>query len=318
MNYQPTKLKLLIYSGFFIFILFSSAKPVFAFDQSYLKGKAIEQANFSLDELVVEPKLIFSLAGEREQASISLYDRVVNLIDPKFSPIGISAVFTAPKYKIIDQSTSYDIYSFKRRVGDILSGGGVVLAKEDVVDPTPEDSLSLGTNTIKITRVSVAEIEKFVSLPYQTKKIDDPDLERGRQIVSRNGKSGKKLLLYRVRRENGVEVERNFIKEEIVEKPQNKIISVGTKIVVLSSVSGIATTTNLSSAVVSANYPRGTLVRITNLANGVSVLKTVNYTWGTASAPYGVVLDLSWSILDELRFNGSGSGPSVLVEEIKQ
>lgn len=310
-------MKLLIYSGFFILFLFS-AKPVFAFDQSYLKGKAIEQANFSLDELVVEPKLIFSLAGEREQASVNPYDRVVNLIDPRFSPIGISAVFTAPKYKIIDQSTSYDIYSFKRRVGDILGGGGVVLAKEDVVDPTPENSLSLGTNTIKITRVSVSEIEKFEAIPYQTKKIDDPDLERGRQIVSQAGKSGKELLLYRVRRENGVEVERNLIKEEIVEKPQNKIISVGTKIVVLSSVSGIATATNLSSAVVSANYPRGTLVRITNLANGVNVLKTVNYTWGTSSASYGVVLDLSWSIMDELRFNGSGSGPSVLVEEIKQ
>jgi hypothetical protein len=197
-----------------------------------------------------------------------------------------------------------------------LAQGSVELAKEDIVDPAR--SVEPGSNKILITRVEVAEIQMHETLPYQTKKIDDPNLDRGKQTVSQKGKIGTKTLTYRVRRENGVEVSRSLIKSENDPKPQDEIIKVGTRVVVLSSRRGIATATKLAGAVVSANYKRGTLIRITNLANGVSIFKTVNYTWGTAQAPDGVVLDLSWSILDELKFNGQGAGPTVLVEEIKQ
>ena len=310
--------KLILYSVFFLLMVLGVSTEANAIDNDFLKGRAIQIANFSPDELVVEPKIIFNLipGGNRvEQETPN--KRVINLVNPKFAP-GITAVFEAPKYKIVDQTRTYTLYSFKRRVGDILSAGGVDLAKEDIVTPPVDATAFSSGNLIKITRVSIAEVEKFEVLPYQTKKIDDPSLERGKEKVENSGKLGKKLLLYQVRRENGVEISRKLIKEEILEKAENKIIKVGTKVVVLSSVSGFATATNRSNAVVSANYRRGTLIRITNLANGVTIEKTVNYTWGIASPPDGIVLDLSWSILDELRFNGDGKGPRVLVEEIKQ
>lgn len=312
------KSKLLIISAVLGLVLM--ARPAFAFDEDYFKGKAIEKADFKDDEIVVDPEIVYSLPGVRmAEAGGGQQDKVVTLIDPKFSIAGISAVFRAPKYTVIDQTKTYDLFSFKRRVGDILTAGGVDIANEDMVNPPLSATAPLveNNNLIKITRVSIAEIEKFEALPYQTKRIDDPTLERGKEKVQQEGKTGKKRLLYSVRRENGVEVSRALSKEETVEKPQDKIIKVGTKIVVLSSIRGIATATNLSNAVVSANYRKGTLVRITNLANGVQITKTVNYTWGTAKAPDGIVLDLSWSILDELKFNGRGKGPNVLVEEIK-
>ncbi len=312
-----TKSKLLMCSA--ILSLVFIATPALAYDESYFKGKAIEKAGFQEDELVVEPELVYSLPGSRELAGGSEADRVITIIDPKFSITGITAVFKAPIYTIVDQTKTYQLPSFKRRVGDILAAGGVDIAKEDMVNPNLSSSAPLpeNNNLIKITRVSVAEIEKFESLPYQTKRIDDPTLERGKEKVEQEGKIGKKRLLYSVRRENGVEVSRVLSKDEIVEKPKDKIIKVGTKIVVLSSKRGIATATNRNNAVVSANYKKGTLIRITNLQNNTTIIKTVNYTWGTATAPDGIVLDLSWSILDELKYDGKGKGPSVLVEEIK-
>jgi hypothetical protein len=227
------RLKLLIYSLLAIAVFLSLPKPALAYDDSYLKGRAIQIANFSQDESVVEPKIIYSLNSERTLDLINPNSRVVNLIDPRFSHIGITAVFEAPKYTVQDQKQVVNIYSFKRRVGDILADGGLVIAKEDVISP-PGETLAgaLSSNLIKITRVSVAEIEEFESVPYQVKKIDDPDLNKGTEKIKTAGKNGRKKITYQVRRENGIEVSRKLLKEEISEKPQEQVVRVGTKPVI--------------------------------------------------------------------------------------
>jgi len=289
-----------------------------SFDSDFLVSRAIVLGNFTSDEISPIPEIRYLMPGEEGASEMQFNHsrRIVNIFDPRFGLGGIQAIFTAPVYKVQDGEQALTFSSFKKTVGDILAENGVVLANEDQV--TPAVSESPLTNSIKITRVSVAQIDEFQTLPYQTKTIDDPTLERGKQIIQQAGKNGKKKITYEVRRENGVEISKTLVSQTVEEEPQTKIIKNGTKVVVLSSVRGIATATNLSNAVVSANYRRGTLLRITNVSNGVSIIKTVNYTWGTASAPSGVVLDLSWSILDELNFNGNGAGPSVLVEELKQ
>jgi len=286
-------------------------------NEDYYIGRAVINANFKANETPPLPQIRYFQAGERgETATLgNTHYKLVNLVDPRFGLGGIQAVFVAPIYKVDDGGEPLACPSFFKSVGDILADCSIILANEDTVAPPLSSPAEL--NSIKITRVSVAELEQFETLPYQTKTVDDPNLERGKQKIEQEGKYGKKRLVYQVRRENGVEVSRTLLSEETIEKPQNKIVKNGTKVVVLSSVRGIATATNLSNAVVSANYKRGTLLRITNASNGVSILKTVNYTWGTADPPAGIVMDLSWSILDELKFNGKGAGPSVLVEEIK-
>lgn len=287
-------------------------------DNDYLVGRAIVLANFKPDEMEQMPVMKYIMPGQKGTSS-SVFDsntRVVNLIDPNFGFGGVQAIFTAPEYTIIDAGRSRTVSSFKKTIGGVLDENGYEIAREDQVSPGLE-IVANSTVKINITRVEFADLEKTESIPFQTKTVDDPTLERGKTSVSQAGQDGQRKLTYRVRRENGLEVSRDLEKNEIVTKPQDKIVKNGTKVVVLSSVRGIATATNLSNAVVSANYKRGTTIRITNLANGVKIIKTVNYTWGTATAPSGIVLDLSWSILDELKFNGFGAGPNVLVEELK-
>jgi hypothetical protein len=241
----------------------------------------------------------------------------VTIIDPAYGLGGVQAVFSAPTYKIIDGNKYSFVKSFKRVVGDILLENNFEIAKEDMVEPLLS-SMADPKKEIKVTRVSLAQLQEFETLPYQTKKIDDNTLDLGKTKVSQAGKTGQKTLTYQVRREDGVEVSRILTSQEVSAQPVDEIIKIGTKITVLSSVRGYATATNRSDAIVSPKYKVGTLLRITNLGNGASVTKTVNYTWGTASAPAGVVLDLSWSILDELKFSGNDKGPTVLVEELKQ
>jgi len=325
-----TKIKLKIknpgiYSALFILVLsvviaVTGAEKTRAQDGDYLALRALVLADFRPDEVAPTPEISYLLPGEQEsrQSLLDPYTKVVTIFDPAFGIGGVQAVFRAPVYQITDADRTFTQASFKRGVGGVIADAGIVLAKEDKIEPAL--SATAAGNSIKITRVSVAEIENFETLPYQTKEIDDPNIDRGIRKVTQEGKTGTKTLTYQVRRENGIEVSKDLIKSEVTSKPEDKIIKIGTRVVVLSSHRGIATVAakNLPNAVVSPHYRRGTHLRITNLSNGVAIFKDVNYTWGTDEPPPGVVLDLSWSIIsDELKFNGSGAGPNVLVEEIK-
>jgi len=310
----------LIFASAIVLLLSSentSAKGVY--DKGFFVGRAYELANFADDERAVEPEIKVFLPGIKsdvlEEGGRS---KIINILDPTVNFGGVRAIFRAPSYVIDDAGRKQEVFSFKRGVQGILDEAGVELAKEDRVEP-PLSAFSQNINLIKITRVEETEIEKFETLPYQIKEIDDPNLERGLKKVSQDGKTGKKRLLYLVRRENGSEVSRVKTLEETVEKPVDKIIKNGTKVIVLSSIKGYATIYNPSNcSVVSANYRKGTLVRITNQANGISILKDVDCTWGIASHPADVVLDLSRPVLAELKYNGSSKGAYVLVEEIKR
>jgi len=218
----------------FAAVFFGLSPKAFALDDSYLKGRAIQIANFTVDDLVVTPKLIYNSPGNKvaQQDLISPTRKVVDLIDPKYSLFGITAVFESPKYEIQDSKRNYFVFSFKRRVGDILAAGGVELANEDIVSPSRDTLEPAQANIIKITRVSLANIEEFESVPYRTKKTEDPTLDKGKQVVKQYGKSGKKQLTYQVRREDGVEVSRKLVSEEIVTEPQTELIVIGTKPVI--------------------------------------------------------------------------------------
>jgi hypothetical protein len=280
---------------------------------------AQDRANFTVDDKIPRAQVAYLLAGSDGQANDIFSDskRVVNFFSLGSFAGRIQVIYEAPTYTVYDGKKKYSIKSFKDSVGGILSRASVELANEDIVDP-PVDSQPV-KETIKITRVSLTQVEKNESIAYETKEVLDNTLERGLKKVSTEGKVGQRKLVYQVRREDGVEVSRELIKDEIVEKPVNKVTKIGTKVIVLSSARGYATIYNPSNcSVVSANYKKGTNVRITNLKNGASAIKDVDCTWGIANAPDGIVLDLSKSVLSELKYDGSGKGPSVLVEELKR
>lgn len=277
------------------------------------------RANFATDDKITQPQVVYLLAGVSGQTNDIFSDskKIINFFSLGSFAGQIQVIYEAPLYTVYDGKKNYTIKSFKDSVGGILSKASVELANEDIVDP-PVDSQPV-KDTIKITRVSLTKVEKIESIAYESKEVLDNTLERGLKKIDTAGKAGQRKLIYQVRREDGVEVSRTLIANEITEKPVNKVTRIGTKVIVLSSVRGYATIYNPSNcSVVSANYKKGTNVRITNLRNGVSVIKDVDCTWGIASAPSDVVLDLSRNVLSEIKYDGSGKGPSVLVEELKR
>ncbi len=116
----------------------------------------------------------------------------------------------------------------KATVGDAIEEVGVTLSKDDVVTPDKNASVE-NEMLINIDRVSVGEVIETEEIEFNTKKVNDKTLTKGKTKVSQKGQKGEKQIKYSVKKVNGEVVSKEKISEEITKKPVDEIIKVGTK-----------------------------------------------------------------------------------------
>ncbi|MRH45003.1 DUF348 domain-containing protein [Aquibacillus halophilus] len=114
-------------------------------------------------------------------------------------------------------------------VADLLKSENVSLGDLDRLEPKESDRLSEATN-ITITRV-----EKVTDIVEETKdysivKKNDSSLAKGTEKVVSSGKEGIIAKHYEVVLENGKEVSRELIKEEVKKESEQRVVAVGTKV----------------------------------------------------------------------------------------
>ncbi|MQA60475.1 MAG: DUF348 domain-containing protein [Actinophytocola sp.] len=113
-------------------------------------------------------------------------------------------------------------------VGEFLTMEELKLGKKDEVAKGLDRKLSDGSEIhINRTGSSVVDIKETIEAPV--KRIDDPELEVGKEKVEKPGKDGERLVTYRITKRNNVEVDREELKSKLLEKPETKVVRVGTK-----------------------------------------------------------------------------------------
>ncbi|MCX6812212.1 MAG: G5 domain-containing protein [Candidatus Berkelbacteria bacterium] len=247
--------------------------------------------------------------------TINPEDRASTLPDPEARIGSVITVHQAPAITIIDGKKAIIFRSWLKTAGELLTEKNIELGTDDKTNFKLDSAIADGDKII-ITRVAITNIVETKPIAFQIVNKDDPNLDYGKKRTEA-GINGEKKLTYRVRREDGEEVERTLLSTEITKEAKTEIHYTGTKVTVLSSVRGRATMTLVSNYVVSgiSKYPKGTLIRISS--GNKSIIVSVNATWGNASPPDGVVLDLSQTYLTQLGCPSAGCS-NVLVEELKQ
>ena len=225
---------------------------------------------------------------------------------------GKITLLRAPKINVLDGKKKTLYRSWAGNVEDFLTEKNIILGADDKISPALETELKDATE-IKINRVAKTTVIDKKLIDFKIINKDDPDLKYGKTRVD-TGSKGEKELKYMVTRIDGEEVSRVLLDSNITKQVKDEIHYTGTKVTVISSVRGRVTMTPVSGYVVSSTYPRGTIIRIST--NGVSIIEKVNATWGTASPPAGVIMDLAPSFLSRLKCPSHGCS-SVLVEEIE-
>lgn len=182
-----------------------------------------------------------------------------------------------------------------------VTGGNATRLASIPVQPEPVE--------VTITRVAEAEVPVTTAIPYTTRYVDDPNVEKGITSVEQAGKKGSLKTVYLVRRENGKEVSRKTLSTERLSEPVQEVIRRGTKIVKLDeglgtfySIAGRQCGTGRMTAA-HKTLPKGTQVRVVNKANGKSVVVTID-----DRGPYGAgrVIDLSCDAFASIASLGTG------------
>jgi hypothetical protein len=111
-------------------------------------------------------------------------------------------------------------------VQSALDSASVTLSSLDRVDP-PSYSLITGPTHIKVTRVTEAfEIENQV-IPFSQQKVKNESLPEGKTLLIQPGVNGEMQITYRKVSEDGVEVSRSPVKNQVITDPKPEIIMVG-------------------------------------------------------------------------------------------
>jgi uncharacterized protein YabE (DUF348 family) len=112
-------------------------------------------------------------------------------------------------------------------VADALSGAGVRLGHQDLVEPGLNNPIESGMS-IKVVRITHEIVTEEKEIPFETVVQYDDTMYKGMEKVLQKGESGKLSREIRVIYHDGEEVSREKVKEEVMKEPSNRVVSRGT------------------------------------------------------------------------------------------
>lgn len=179
-------------------------------------------------------------------------------------------------------------------VGSLLRQVGITLGPHDRVEPNIVAYPAAGS-TVKVTRVREVMEKRSSPIPFKRVTRQTDSLELGARKIGASGVEGVRVRTYRMTYEDGRVKGRVLIGSEVARAPKDEVTLVGTRRPRFTPTGGSETgratwfpATGLTAA--HPTLPFGTVVKVTNLANGRHVTAVVR-----DRGPYweGRIIDLS-------------------------
>lgn len=249
----------------------------------------------------------YKTVGEAlEQLDIKLkkYDTVIPPLESEIQQNTKILIARSSAIQIKDGNDTREVTTLRETVRGLLDELDITLDDDDTMTPSANALIEPGM-TIAITRVEKDEITEEESIPFETAYQDDATLLKGKEQVAVEGQNGVREKTYKIVKENGEEVSRDVVSEEVLQEPVTRVIHRGTKEPIGRVQSGEASwygTAGLSAA--SRDFSAGTRLRVTNTANGKTVTVEV-VGWGP-QAYTGRVIDLSTDAFAVIADLGTG------------
>lgn len=296
--------------------------PMSEFDISFpsLETKLSGQET---DIFVKRARPVVIIDGGKEIRTFSAYDTASDILEhlgikvwdedkvEVLTPIGEVdlapriVIDRAPAITVLVDGQNKEVHTRLKSVGEVLNKLSIKLGPADTVSPQADAAVTPGM-TITVCRIVEETITENVSIPYDIQYIDDASMNQGTEQVLEAGVFGQKEQTAHVVRQNGVEISRVVLAEKLISPPKTAVVKRGTR-PVFPSMSGTATWygpgfvgKNTASgqpfdpcrlAAAHKTLPLGTMVKVTNLRTGLSVVVVIN-----DRGPYsGHIIDLTWA-----------------------
>lgn len=156
------------------------------------------------------------------------------VMPPVDTPLKKGMVVTVKR--ALDVSISVDGHELPVRtqsqtVGDLLREYGIDLGPDDEVKPAKDAPVVQGMNVL-IARIGIETEVKEAAIDYKTEKKYTTQLPQGSTRVAREGREGTERQTWQVTYRDGVEIARHLVSTEVISEAINKVILVGSGLVV--------------------------------------------------------------------------------------
>lgn len=196
----------------------------------------------TVEQFFEEEDISFSEHDEISHGSAQLIEDNLNIV-----------VNTAFRVAINDAGKKSKVWATGGTVEQLLAEHKITYGELDRITPALTEKITEDNSKIKIVNVRLKTETVEEKIAYETEEKADNSLEKGKQRTISEGKAGLVEKTYEVTYENGKEVERKLIDEDVKEKSKNKVVAVGTKEVQ----HAVATVANSKQSAQSSSAPSG-------------------------------------------------------------
>ena len=130
----------------------------------------------------------------------------------------------------VGEEDKQHVWTTSTTVADFLKNQDVQLNELDKVEPALTDELT-DKRDVTITRIEKVTDVVEEPIAFNVVEKNDDNIEKGVQKVINSGKEGKQEKHFEVTIENGQEVARKLLKTETVQKSEDRVVALGTKVV---------------------------------------------------------------------------------------
>jgi uncharacterized protein YabE (DUF348 family) len=113
-------------------------------------------------------------------------------------------------------------------VAELLEQLKVTLGPDDAITPAGDLKITNGAE-VRISRMGVTVVNQTEQVAPPVQKQDDPEMDKGKEVVLDPGAPGERIATYRIAVKNGKEVSREEIGSKVTKEAKPKVVKVGTK-----------------------------------------------------------------------------------------
>lgn len=163
---------------------------------------------------------------EENEISLEPKDVVEPSLETKIEDGSEIVIKRAATIKIFVEGKEQEIRTATRKVEEIIKEAKIDLGSKDKVTPERKEEIEEGKK-ITIVRVEEKVITQEEKLDFAIQKNPNKQMEKGKNKVIQRGKKGLKKNEIKITYEDGEEVKRETLKEEVVIEPTDEVIQVG-------------------------------------------------------------------------------------------
>jgi len=250
---------------------------------------------------------------EEKNIKLGDHDRIIPSKETKIYPSMNVEIRRAIKMKAEVDEKKLDIYTMEKKISRSLAENNIILTRLDKTEPDL-NSLPQNNITVIVTRINVEEVTKQEDIDFKIAAKNDNKLGWREKKVEIPGEKGIREVKYKITYKNGKEISRVILNKSTIKEPVTQVEVQGTYVKTGKAQKGQGTWYAFKGGMYAASLsiPRGGFARVTNTANGKSVIVEIN-----DSGPYGKgrIIDLDKPAFAKIASLGAGV-IGVKVEEV--